>query len=108
MFTTKDGGNIMYKSPIELIVSDCYNQMIEQQENQVYRAIQSAGVNVDKDELVKALMYDRNQYQQGYMDGAMRLAEKIKEYYKETMFAYDAENLNNEIDDILKEMRGDC
>ena len=59
----------MYESPIELITSQVYHSIIEQQENQVYQAIQNVGVNVDKEELLKALKYDREQYQKGYNDG---------------------------------------
>ena len=43
--------------------------MLEQQENQVFQAIQKTGVIVDKEELQKALKYDREQYQNGYNDG---------------------------------------
>lgn len=59
----------MYKSPIELVVNQVQNLMLEQQENQVFQAIQKTGVIVDKEELQKALKYDREQYQNGYNDG---------------------------------------
>ena len=54
----------MYKSPIELIMG----QIETQTENYICKAIRNVGVNVDKDELLKALQYDRNQYQKGYND----------------------------------------
>ena len=41
-------------------------EMQAQRENQVYQAIQNIGVDVDKEELLKALSYDRNQYEKGY------------------------------------------
>lgn len=53
-----------YKSPIEVIQT----QMQSQIEGEIYRAVMNVGVNVDKYELVKALEYDRNQYQKGYKD----------------------------------------
>jgi len=53
-----------YKSPIELIMSDMQIRM----EGEICKAVQNVGVNVDKDELLKALQYDRNQYQKGYDD----------------------------------------
>lgn len=59
----------MYNSPIELVVADVQHKIIESQENQVFQAVQKVGVNVDKEELIKALSYDRNQYQKGYNDG---------------------------------------
>lgn len=66
----------MYESPIELVVSQFQTEIIKQQENQVIKAVQSVGVNVDKAELLRALAYDRDQYEKGYTDGyeAGRLA----------------------------------
>jgi Zn-finger nucleic acid-binding protein len=37
-------------------------------ESEICKAVQKVGVNVDKDELIKALQYDRAQYQKGYND----------------------------------------
>lgn len=51
-----------YESPIKIIMQE----MQAQRENQVYQAIQNIGVDVDKEELLKALSYDRNQYEKGY------------------------------------------
>lgn len=66
----------MYESPIELVVSQFQTEIIKQQENQVIKAVQNVGVNVDKAELLRALSYDRDQYEKGYADGyeAGRLA----------------------------------
>ena len=55
----------MYKSPIDII----YGQIETQLEGDVLRAVQKVGVNVDEHELLRALQYDRNQYNQGYADG---------------------------------------
>ena len=60
-FETESG----YRSPIELIYSDLQMKI----EDSVCEAVQSVGVNVDKDELVKALQYDRDQYAKGFADG---------------------------------------
>ncbi len=51
-----------YEAPIKIIMQE----MQAPQENQVYQAIQNIGVDVDKEELLKALSYDRNQYEKGY------------------------------------------
>ena len=48
-----------------------------EQENTVYKAIQSIGVNVDKDELIRALKYDRDQYDKGFDDGKKQTAKEI-------------------------------
>ena len=54
----------MYKSPIDII----YGQMETQMEGDILRAVQRYGINVDKEELLKALQYDRGQYEKGYKD----------------------------------------
>lgn len=55
----------MYQSPIEIISK----QMRTELENDVYKAILDYGIDIDKDELIKALAYDRDQYDKGYNDG---------------------------------------
>ena len=40
-----------------------------QMEGEIMKAVQRVGIDVDKDELIRALQYDRGQYQKGYMDG---------------------------------------
>lgn len=81
---------IMYKSPVELITSQMHTQI----EDYVFNAIQEVAVNIDKEELIRALEYDRGQYDKGYRDGLNadrwvsvedRLPEKNTEvlcYYK--------------------------
>lgn len=63
----------MYKSPIEI----AYGQLQTKMEGDVFRAIQSYDINVDKDELIKALAYDREQYNAGYTDGYMDAMDSI-------------------------------
>jgi hypothetical protein len=59
----------MYRSPIDILVSDIQHQIAEKQDEQIYKAVVSVGINVDKDELIRALAYDRHQYMKGYADG---------------------------------------
>lgn len=59
----------MYESPIRLIVQELETSIREQQDKQIFEAIQKYGVDVDRDELIKALAYDRCQYDKGYADG---------------------------------------
>lgn len=54
-----------YKSPIEII----YGQMQAKMEGDIYKAVQSYDIKVDKEELLKALEYDRAQYDKGYKVG---------------------------------------
>ena len=54
-----------YKSPIDII----YGEIQLRMENEIMRAVQKVDINVDKDELIKALAYDRGQYERGFRDG---------------------------------------
>lgn len=53
-----------YESPIEMIMG----QMHMEVEGKICKAVQDIGVNVDREELLKALRYDRGQYGKGYAD----------------------------------------
>lgn len=55
----------MYRSPIGVF----YKQLKAEFDGNVVKAVQSYDINVDKDELIKALSYDRDQYSAGYQDG---------------------------------------
>lgn len=55
-----------YQSPIELTIRESANKF---QENAIMKTVFNLGINVDKDELIKALNYDRDSYHRGYMDG---------------------------------------
>ena len=60
----------MYKAPINIYTSTFIpNDVIKQQEANIYRAVINSGISVDKEELLQALQYDRNQYHEGYMAG---------------------------------------
>lgn len=72
-----------WESPIKKIYGDIHNEMIRQdEENCMYTIKQSIGYEVDKEELIKALQYDREQYDKGYNDGRKETfveeLEKIK------------------------------
>ena len=59
----------MYNSPIELLITDIQNQIMKQQDEEIYQAVLHYVPNVDREELIRALQYDRNQYEKGYADG---------------------------------------
>lgn len=67
----------MWESPIKV-----YEQITEDRENHIMATIRQY-VEVDKDELIRALNYDRNQYEKGFEDGYLKgradFAEKIQE-----------------------------
>lgn len=63
----------LYQSPIDVIVEKMQTKF----ENGVFEAIQKQGILVDKEELIKALQYDRGQYEKGYADGLRERSEWI-------------------------------
>ena len=73
----------MYESPINVIISKLCTQL----ESDCMKSVQSYGFDVDKEELAKALNYDRNQYEKGYADGYKKaiddLRNKLKNHYTE-------------------------
>lgn len=62
----------MYESPITIIKKEMDTFV----ENEVFKAVQKVGVYVDNDELIKALKYDREQYNKGYSDGVASAHEQ--------------------------------
>ena len=54
-----------YESPIEVIYKDIQRRM----ESGILKAVQECNIHVDRDELIRALQYDRGQYEKGYADG---------------------------------------
>ena len=60
---------IDYKSPIEIEFTDVVYEIANDLDKEVYRAISRYNVNVNEEELIKALQYDRQQYDKGYEDG---------------------------------------
>ena len=67
-----------YNSPITIFsgpdsqdtIFKCIAQSIEDQQNTIiYEHVEKIGIDVDKEELLRALKYDRGQYQQGHFDG---------------------------------------
>lgn len=58
----------VYEPPITLYMNEIQTQI----EDNCLKAVQSYGFNVDKDELKKALDYDRGQYDKGYADARKR------------------------------------
>ena len=62
-----------YESPIDLITT----QVIKQLDDRTFRAVLDCDIHVDKDQLIKALAYDRGQYEKGYEDGVNSVNEWI-------------------------------
>lgn len=64
-----------YESPITLMTEEIANDFTDKTEGLIMESVQHVGVSVDKDELVRALNYDREQYEKGYRDG---LSDAVK------------------------------
>lgn len=71
----------MYESPIDIqeLTRDIQEKIKQDQEEKVMECICEYGINVDKEELIKALQYDRNQYKKGFADALDRIREEIME-----------------------------
>lgn len=81
----------MYKSPIELLYQDCAINFRDEVDEKVYEAVQKVGIHVDKEELIKALAYDREQYNRGYADGYTDGSEEAKRICMEVFDKYFAD-----------------
>lgn len=79
----------MYKSPIEIITE----QIKTNYENEIYSAVQNVGINVDRDELLKALEYDRGQYEEGFREGEKHTLRQIRNLLPEWLYDAIKENL---------------
>lgn len=101
----------MYESPINQILGELQMHL----EGETLKAVQNVGIDVNKEELLKALQYDREQYGKGYKDGYAKaiydFAELIKQK-SENDWIFDLEdeeqyqNFIAEIEEIVEEMRG--
>lgn len=75
-----------YNSPIDII----YGQVQMDFDGKVVSAVQQFDINVDREELIKALQYDRGQYEKGYADGCKETADKFATMLKDVLVkAYD-------------------
>ena len=54
-----------YESPVQIIQGELEVYI----EDKIAKAVQNLDIQVDKDELLNALAYDREQYEKGYHDG---------------------------------------
>lgn len=73
-----------YSSPIDVI----RRQMSVDIEKGIMKAVENVGITVDKEELIKALQFDRGQYDRGYADACKKfvglLHERMRYKYQGT------------------------
>ena len=59
-----------YIPPVEISYEDnVIKEIVKENEERIYQAIIKQSIKVDKEELIKAIQYDRHQYEKGYQDG---------------------------------------
>lgn len=92
----------MYKSPVEII----FGEITTAYEDNVFKLVQNVIPDIDKDELIKALQYDRQQYKNGYIDGATEFADRLKKWFVENSNYWFSYTVNAEIDDVLNDVVG--
>ena len=59
----------MWESPIQMITDDIVKDITQKQDDCLVEYVHRVGFDVDKEELAKALAYDRDQYEKGFRDG---------------------------------------
>lgn len=70
----------MYESPIEILYGAIQDKIVKESEDRImYEVNRQVGVNVKKEELLKALEYDRHQYEKGYEDAMTEFKAKLKD-----------------------------
>ena len=86
----------MYESPINRIYGEISNEIIRKDEENIMITVnQQVGYQVDKSELIKALNYDRNQYEKGLTDALDKIRAEIERQEKWLMDAgYNAYNVD--------------
>lgn len=101
----------MYDSPIKVFeqIPNIISEINNQKENLVYEAVTKVGVDVDKNELLKALQYDREQYSKGYSDGKSDGAREFAEWCEEKGYFddYHAPFLKDMLAEWQKEQKND-
>lgn len=82
----------MYESPVQRHICSEIAQKID---DLTYQAVAKANITVDRDELIKALEYDRGQYDKGYRDGRSTRLASFK-----AILRYLIETLQKELKDL--------
>ena len=87
-----------YISPIKVDFIDEIVESIQKDQETAVMARVKMVVDVDKDELLTALRYDRNQYEKGYKEGYREAIENVRKKLKEIDVEF------NYLDSLLSEI----
>ena len=92
----------MYESPINIITNEMQTALNEDIENNIMLKItQTYGIDVDKDELIRALNYDRQQYEKGRADFKSDIEQLLKEYICRYILLNAFEREKNILEEIV-------
>lgn len=69
-----------WESPVNIIETDMRTKF----DGEIMKAIQEVGISVDKEELLKCMQYDREQYEKGYEQGRADAIDEFAHALKET------------------------
>lgn len=58
-----------YDSPIHILYGDIAHQMGQEVDRQIMKAVAKVDIDVDQEELLRALQYDRDQFRKGFSAG---------------------------------------
>ena len=103
-----------YESPITKIAKEITESMMKEEGDLMFTTIKrEVGFEVDKDELISALQYDRNQYDKGYKDGAKETFKAELEEIKPEINQYGSimaewnDNMTKEeiVESVLKQAK---
>lgn len=93
----------MWKSPVDVIMGEMQTQI----EGDVFKAIQNVGIDVDKEELIKALQYDRNQYEKGYKDAIDEFVSRLEKHTQENWINFQEYGITwTDIEQIAEQLKG--
>ena len=77
MMQHENRGDFMYECPITTYNSEIYDKQMVERENAITTKIsETIGIDVNREELIKALNYDRHQYEKGYADAKAEFTPK--------------------------------
>lgn len=90
----------MYESPIKLIMNETTRRLGVECENAVIKAALEMGIDIDGEELLKALQYDRGQYMKGYNDAILVVISEI------TLWATATDNCGKDMSELVSRIKG--
>jgi uncharacterized membrane-anchored protein len=100
----------MWESPVNIfeIHEPIIEEINKQTEETVFKAIHRVGIDVNREELIKAMQYDRNQYEKGYKDAIDEFVEKMEAWNEniKSIRNEDAFFTIEAIREIEKQMKG--